>query len=74
MAFALVVGVWAFRKTAGSRASQAIWRRRTAELEDRIARADSVFGAHPGLVVVWDEPPFDKPIPVGGSPRFSGLP
>ncbi|MBO6728803.1 MAG: PAS-domain containing protein [Maricaulis sp.] len=72
MAFALVVGVWAFRKTAGSRASQAIWRRRTAELEDRIARADSVFGAHPGLVVVWDEPPFDEADTGWGQPKIFG--
>ncbi|MEC9250503.1 MAG: ATP-binding protein [Pseudomonadota bacterium] len=72
MAFALVVGVWAFRKTAGSRASHAIWRRRTAELEDRIARADSVFGAHPGLVVVWDEPPFDEADTGWGQPKIFG--
>ncbi|MBR9826930.1 MAG: PAS domain-containing protein [Alphaproteobacteria bacterium] len=72
MAFGLLVALWAFRKTAGARAAQAIWRRRVNELEDRVARADSVFGAHPGLVLVWDEPPFEAEAQGWGEPRIFG--
>jgi len=72
IAFGLLVAIWAFNKTAGARAAQAIWRRRVSELEDRIARADSVFGAHPGLVLVWDEPPFDEGETAWGQPRIFG--
>ena len=72
MAFALVVGIWAFRKTAGARAAQAVWRRKLSDLEDRVARADSIFGAHPGLVLVWDEPPFEETATGWGQPRIFG--
>jgi PAS domain S-box-containing protein len=72
MAFALVVGIWAFRKTAGARAAQAVWRRKLSDMEDRIARADSIFGAHPGLVLVWDEPPFEETATGWGQPKIFG--
>ena len=72
VAFAFATGMWAYRLTAGARAAQTLWRRRTSELEDKIARADSVFGAHPGLVLVWDEPPFDESETGWGHPRIFG--
>lgn len=72
MAFGLLVAIWAFRKTAGARAAQAIWRKRVNGLEERVARADSVFGAHPGLVLVWDEPPFDEATTGWGQPKIFG--
>jgi len=72
MAFAVAIGLWAYRLTAGARGAQIVWRRRLAELEDRIARADSVFGAHPGLVLVWDQPPFDESETGWGEPRIFG--
>ena len=72
MAFAVAVGLWAYRLTAGARGAQIVWRRRLAELEDRVARADSVFGAHPGLVLVWDQPPFDESDTGWGEPRIFG--
>ena len=72
MAFAVAVGLWAYRLTAGARTAQLVWRRKLAELEDRLARADSVFGAHPGLVLVWDQPPFDESDTGWGQPRIFG--
>lgn len=57
VAFGVAAALWAFRLTAGVRRAQTAWRRRVALLEDRLAQADSVFGAHPGLVIVWDGPP-----------------
>ncbi|WP_417485587.1 ATP-binding protein [Maricaulis sp.] len=72
VAFAVAVGIWAFKQTAGARGAQALWRRKMAELEDRIARADSVFGAHPGLVLVWDQPPTDAADTGWGAPRIFG--
>jgi len=70
--FAVAVGAWSFRMTAGARAAQAVWRRKMAELEDKISRSDSVFGAHPGLVLIWDEPPFDEAETGWGQPKIFG--
>jgi signal transduction histidine kinase len=70
--FGVAVAVWAFMQTAGARQAQAVWRRRYAELEDRLARADSVFGAHPGLVLVWDTAPGEQENNGWGSPRIFG--
>lgn len=56
VAFAVAAALWAFQLTTGVRRAQIAWRRRVAWLEDRLAQADSVFGAHPGLVIVWDGP------------------
>ena len=57
VAFALSAAVWAHRLTAGARAARRAWRARIADLENRAARAESVFAAHPGLVMVWPAPP-----------------
>ena len=72
VAFAVAVGLWAYRMTAGARTAQIAWRRKMAELEDKLSRADSVFGAHPGLVLVWDQPPFDETDTGWGMPRLFG--
>jgi signal transduction histidine kinase len=57
VAFALSAAVWAHRLTAGARTARRAWRKRIAGLEDRAARAESLFAAHPGLVMVWETPP-----------------
>lgn len=57
VAFALSAAVWAHRLTAGARGARRAWRKRAAALEDRAARAESLFAAHPGLVMVWETPP-----------------
>ncbi|MEQ8406602.1 MAG: PAS-domain containing protein [Oceanicaulis sp.] len=57
VAFAVSAAVWAYRLTAGARKARRAWRDKLADMEDRRARADSVFAAHPGLVLVWETPP-----------------
>ncbi|MEO1040230.1 MAG: ATP-binding protein [Pseudomonadota bacterium] len=77
VAFGVAASVWAFRLTGGARAAQRMWRGRLTEAEDRVARADSVFGAHPGLVIVWDAPPDPKASQSGGDwgrPNVHGSP
>jgi len=74
VAFAVAVAAWAFRLTAGARRAQKAWRGRVAKLEDRLARADSLFGAHPGLVLVWNAPPESADAPRWGRPRVLGSP
>lgn len=57
VAFALSAAVWAYRLTAGARKARVQWRSRLISAEDRAIRSESVFAAHPGLVLVWDTPP-----------------
>jgi PAS domain-containing protein len=57
VAFALSAAVWAYRLTAGARQARTQWRQRLMSADDRAVRAESVFAAHPGLVLVWDTPP-----------------
>ncbi|TRO96311.1 PAS domain-containing protein [Glycocaulis profundi] len=57
VAFGVGAALWAWRMTAGTRDALAGWRGRVAALEDKAARADSLFNAHPGLVLVWETPP-----------------
>ncbi len=53
--FAIAVTLWAVRLTRGVREANLRWRRRAEELEDKINHADSLFAAHPGLVMVWSD-------------------
>lgn len=53
--FAIATALWAVRLTRGVREANARWRRRAETLEDRISRADLLFSAHPGLVLVWPD-------------------
>lgn len=57
VAFGLSAAVWAYRMTAGARRARSDWRRRLIGAEDRAVRAESLFAAHPGVVLVWDGPP-----------------
>jgi PAS domain-containing protein len=57
VAFALSAAVWAYRLTAGARQARTQWRQKLMSADDRAVRAESVFAAHPGLVLVWDTPP-----------------
>jgi signal transduction histidine kinase len=53
VAFGLASLLWALRVSDGARGATAQYRKRMRELEDKIARADSLFSAHPGIVLVW---------------------
>lgn len=73
VAFGVAAAIWAYRLTAGVRRAQSQWRKRLGALEDRLARADSVFGAHPGLVLVWETPPPSDVI-ADAEPKIHGSP
>ncbi len=47
--------LWALRVSDGARGMARKFRNRAVDLEEQLARADSVFGAHPGVILVWDE-------------------
>ncbi len=47
--------LWALRVTDGARGSIEVWKRRVRELEDKVAWADAIFGAFPGVVLIWEE-------------------
>lgn len=53
--FAVGVTLWAWRLTAGARAARIQWLDRVGRLEGRLERADALFAAYPGLVLVWPE-------------------
>ncbi|PHS25986.1 MAG: tyrosine protein kinase [Robiginitomaculum sp.] len=53
--FAIAVTLWAVRLTRGVREANLRWRKRAEDLEDKIHTADSLFAAHPGLVMVWPD-------------------
>ncbi|MDZ4777562.1 MAG: tyrosine protein kinase, partial [Alphaproteobacteria bacterium] len=74
-AVAIAALLWALRVTDGARGMIAKWKERIAELELKLARADSIFGAHPGAVIIWEDgaEPQDINAPVDwGAPRAYG--
>ena len=46
--------LWALRISDGARGAAKKFRERAGQLEEQLARADSVFGAHPGVILVWE--------------------
>ncbi|MES1198408.1 MAG: PAS-domain containing protein [Pseudomonadota bacterium] len=66
--------IWALRVTDGARGGVERWRVRSRELEDKVARADAIFGAHPGVVLIWDETQIAQDDGEWGSPRIYGSP
>ncbi|MEL7129335.1 MAG: ATP-binding protein [Pseudomonadota bacterium] len=53
-ALSLASLLWALRVSDGARGAAKKFRDRSNELEEKLARADSVFGAHPGVILVWE--------------------
>ncbi len=64
--------LWAMRVTDGARGALAKWKERARGLEDTVARADAVFGAHPGVVLIWDESATNVQDGEWGSPQVLG--
>ena len=54
-ALSLASILWALRISDGARGAAKKLRDRSNELEEKLARADSVFGAHPGVILVWED-------------------
>jgi signal transduction histidine kinase len=66
--------LWAIRVTDGARGALTSFRERTRQLEDKVSRADSIFGAHPGVVLIWEEAASPTGEHDWGSPRIYGAP
>jgi len=73
-AIAIAALIWAIRVTDGARGSIEAWKRRTRDVEDRLAAADAVFGAYAGTVLIWDEPNGADSENGWGKPRNYGSP
>ena len=72
-AIALAALLWAIRVTEGARGGVEAWKKRARELEDTVAWADAVFGAHPGVVLIWEDTLADSDTD-WGKPRIYGSP
>lgn len=81
-ALALSSMLWSLRVTDGHRGAANRYRDRSRSLEEKLARADSIFGAHPGVILVWEEDELDgdeigqpqvygSPVALGGMLRFT---
>lgn len=75
-AFGLAALLWALRISDGARGASRKFREEAARLREKLARAESVFGAHPGVIMVWeDETPEAKAAAHDwGSPNLYGSP
>jgi len=72
-AIAVASLLWALRVTDGARGTVEVWKKRVRELEDKVAWADAVFGAFPGVVLIWEDLATDSE-GEWGSPRIYGSP
>ncbi|MEZ6022437.1 MAG: PAS-domain containing protein [Hyphomonadaceae bacterium] len=73
-AIAVASLLWALRVTDGARGSIEAWKRRVRELEDKVAWADAIFGAYPGVVLIWEETLTAASEGDWGAPRIYGSP
>ena len=73
-AIAVAALLWALRVTDGARGGVDAWKKRARDLEDKVAWADAIFGAHPGVVLIWDEPQGPNSQAEWGAPRIYGSP
>jgi signal transduction histidine kinase len=72
-AIAVASLLWALRVTDGARGTVEVWKKRVRELEDKVAWADAVFGAFPGVVLIWEDMLADGDSD-WGKPRIYGSP
>lgn len=73
-AMALASLLWAMRVSDGARGAARKYKERSNELEEQVARADSVFGAHPGVILVWEGDALDMPGDDMPAPQVYGSP
>lgn len=71
VALAILIALWAARLTFGPRKVLARWKSRCAELDQNLAKIDSVFATYQGLVLVWQEKVPD-PSKDWGEPKMYG--
>ena len=61
------------RSQTGASGNGDVWKDKYAELERRLSKIDSVFGAYPGLIFIWDEN-LSKMVQGWGNPKVYGSP
>lgn len=66
-AFGLAALLWALRISDGARGAARKFKEEAQRLRDQVARAESVFGAHPGVILVWEGEAVDPDAP----PKFA---
>ncbi len=71
---AIAVALWALRLTIGARAVNLKWRRKAMALEERLQKSDSIFSAHPGLILVWSDEDPAQVKASWGEPNLYGSP
>jgi signal transduction histidine kinase len=54
-AFGIAALLWALRISDGARGAARKYREEAQRTRDKLARAESVFGAHPGVIMVWED-------------------
>ncbi|RYG33932.1 MAG: hypothetical protein EON93_08830, partial [Burkholderiales bacterium] len=54
-AFGIAALLWALRISDGARGAARKYREEEQKSRERLARAESVFGAHPGVIMVWED-------------------
>ncbi len=52
---AIVSAIFAFRAISQQGDKDQRWKDKAVELDNQIGRYDSIFGAYPGLILVWEE-------------------
>jgi signal transduction histidine kinase len=78
-AFGIAALLWALRISDGARGAARKYREEEQKARERLARAESVFGAHPGVIMVWEDEEADegkpkKPQSEWGLPNLYGSP
>src|SRR5690606_17959214 len=54
-AFGIAALLWALRISDGARGAAKRFKEQELETRQKLARAESVFGAHPGVIMVWED-------------------
>lgn len=81
-ALALSSMLWSLRVTEGHRGAANRFRQRADKSEETLARAESIFDAHPGIILVWEDDVLDgddigapqvygSPVALAGLLRFT---
>jgi signal transduction histidine kinase len=73
-AFGLAALLWALRISDGARGAARKYREETQAMREKLARAESVFGAHPGVIMVWDDADPASDSAEWGAPNLYGSP
>lgn len=74
---ALLTSLYALRAMAFKNSVQKKWKEKASELDRKVGQYDSIFGAYPGLVLVWDDSNpnmTDLPQKDWGNPKVYGSP